>query len=527
MTESQLFLPTGSMETFVVPEHRRGTLRVTARGGRGRRTRWVAGTQGGDGGRISAPIDVGSGATLYVIVGDGAESAEGLGDGVDAVGEAGLGPFLGGEGGDGVHGGAGGGCASEVRGGPDVADRLLVAGGGGGGGDGTVGLGTDCSGGAGGLGRAAGSEAPASTPLKGGGATFAFGGAGGTSITWGTPPGAINGTDGGNGAGGDGGYVGFDAENLFGGSGGGGGFKGGGGGGARTVGSAPVERGPGGGGSSWVADPDAIGVTSDVVNPEGWTGSFVLFEWELCDPPIAAFAVPDPQVGPSPLTVTFDGTGSLASGSATVGAWHWNFGDGAGSSDAIATHTYTEPGTYEVSLTVYDSDECVSDVYTDLVIVTDATPATVGIDGDCIDCLPPVPCSAEITFSGQYESNAVAGYLWRPTFESLNGSTDGSIYLLGPLASSTDGPTLDGYSPPSPFPGGNPLGSLPQAGYAMGQGSVVEGEPYPSATVVGYRFTGPDCGSYNLYFYGRRMEEAGAIEVWVSSDGETWTEVPT
>lgn len=279
------FYATGSAETFVVPGHVPGTLKVWLRGGRGRRTRWVANLEGGPGGTIAGTLDLPKGTSVEVIVGYGAESTSGGGDGETGVGVAGLGPFLGGEGGDGGPGGssnfrpgAGGGAASELR---VSSSRIIVAGGGGGGGDGTVGLGTNARGGAGGHGSADGSttDTPA---IFGKGGTLSAAGASGTSVVWNTPPGKVDGSAGSGGMGGDGGYAGFDANTLIGGGGGGGGYYGGGGGGGRAIGSAPVDQGGGGGGSSW-ADTAVVSDIDDFAtgNPiTGWTGSFVLFEWE-------------------------------------------------------------------------------------------------------------------------------------------------------------------------------------------------------------------------------------------------------
>ena len=56
-------------------------------------------------------------------------------------------------------------------------------------------------------------------------------------------------------------------------------------------------------------------------------------------------------------TMTFDGSGSSAVGSASITNWAWLFGDGQSSSGGASTvsHPYGGPGTYSVRLTVTDS----------------------------------------------------------------------------------------------------------------------------------------------------------------------------
>ncbi|HMC68157.1 MAG TPA: PKD domain-containing protein, partial [Mycobacteriales bacterium] len=72
------------------------------------------------------------------------------------------------------------------------------------------------------------------------------------------------------------------------------------------------------------------------------------------EPPLAAFAVgvATPEAGQS---VAFDGSSSSDSTGAIV-AYAWNLGDGHTASGRTPTHTFAQPGTYTVTLTVTDSD---------------------------------------------------------------------------------------------------------------------------------------------------------------------------
>ena len=63
-------------------------------------------------------------------------------------------------------------------------------------------------------------------------------------------------------------------------------------------------------------------------------------------PPVAAFTG-SPLSGAAPLQVTFsDGSTGSPTG------WSWTFGDGTGSSQQNPSHTYSQPGTYDVTLQV-------------------------------------------------------------------------------------------------------------------------------------------------------------------------------
>lgn len=71
-------------------------------------------------------------------------------------------------------------------------------------------------------------------------------------------------------------------------------------------------------------------------------------------PPTAAFTTsPSPAQGLAPLVVQF--TDASTPGTAAIVAWQWDFGDGNGSSDQNPQHTYTTPGSYQITLTVTDA----------------------------------------------------------------------------------------------------------------------------------------------------------------------------
>lgn len=203
---------------------------IVADGAEGGTSSWPESSPGGKGGQVTATLAVTPGETLVVNVGGqgGSEAQAGVNGG-----------------GSGMDFSGGGGGATDVRrGGTELADRVVVAGGGGGGAQqGPEGPGG--AGGNGGVSATAGGTAPDSGGAGGQPGTAESGGSGGAG--GGPFDSGSAGTLGQGGAGGHG------ADN---GGGGGGGYYGGGGGG----GGGMTGGGGGGGGSSWAA-PSATAVS--------------------------------------------------------------------------------------------------------------------------------------------------------------------------------------------------------------------------------------------------------------------------
>ena len=90
----------------------------------------------------------------------------------------------------------------------------------------------------------------------------------------------------------------------------------------------------------------------------------------------APHAAPVAQIGATAtgLAVAFSSAGSTTSDGATISSRAWTFGDGGTSTVAAPSHTYANPGTYSVTLTVTDSTGAVSPVATKSVTVTRANP---------------------------------------------------------------------------------------------------------------------------------------------------------
>jgi hypothetical protein len=80
--------------------------------------------------------------------------------------------------------------------------------------------------------------------------------------------------------------------------------------------------------------------------PQWWYGMVLIGDGAL-KPILTADFTADPTNGEAPLAVTFT---DLSIGN--IASWRWVFGDGAGSTLRNPAHTYTKPGTYDVTLTV-------------------------------------------------------------------------------------------------------------------------------------------------------------------------------
>jgi PKD repeat protein len=95
------------------------------------------------------------------------------------------------------------------------------------------------------------------------------------------------------------------------------------------------------------------------------------------NPVLTADFSANPTNGLAPLTVTFV---NLTSGGAT--SFLWDFGDGTGSAAASPVHTYTNAGTYSVTLTASAPGATNSITKTNLITVTTVcTPTTAGLVG--------------------------------------------------------------------------------------------------------------------------------------------------
>jgi PKD repeat protein len=91
-------------------------------------------------------------------------------------------------------------------------------------------------------------------------------------------------------------------------------------------------------------------------------------------PPVAKITA-TPPTGDAPLEVQFDPGASDPDGPATALKYSWDFGDGGKDTTAKPAHTYAKAGTYNVTLTVTDSDNMTATAKT-TITVKEAPPPT-------------------------------------------------------------------------------------------------------------------------------------------------------
>lgn len=107
--------------------------------------------------------------------------------------------------------------------------------------------------------------------------------------------------------------------------------------------------------------------------------------------------IPSPTYGCSPMAVNFTNRSTVAN------KFYWDFGDGTiDSTNLEPTHTFTDPGTYTITLKVVDSTTCnIDDIFSRTITVIESATAGFTYKLD--------PCTDEVTFTN---SSMGRNFLW-------------------------------------------------------------------------------------------------------------------
>jgi len=131
-----------------------------------------------------------------------------------------------------------------------------------------------------------------------------------------------------------------------------------------------------------------------------WTNDKDLHEINLTSEGISANFTATPFSGIAPLNVQFSDNSS-----GEITSWSWDFGDGGTSILENPVHTYTDPGTYTVSLTISGDGGESTEIKTDAIEVYGAVEAN--FTSDFTDGIAPLTVNFTDTSTGSYSS-----WLW-------------------------------------------------------------------------------------------------------------------
>ena len=113
------------------------------------------------------------------------------------------------------------------------------------------------------------------------------------------------------------------------------------------------------------------------------------------------------QVACAPATIQF--TDKSTPGQGNLVSWNWNFGDGGSSTGTNPTHSFSQPGYYNVSLTVANSGGCsASNTFVRFVRIVDGIQPNFTFNQVSPACTPPF----DINFNNQTAGPGNLSYSW-------------------------------------------------------------------------------------------------------------------
>ncbi|MFT5477709.1 MAG: PKD repeat protein, partial [Planctomycetota bacterium] len=137
-----------------------------------------------------------------------------------------------------------------------------------------------------------------------------------------------------------------------------------------------------------------------------------------------AVVTTDITQGIAPVTVQFDASTSSDSDGQVVD-WFWDFGDGFGALGSIVSHTFTDPGTYDVRVTVTDDFGARSSSFVTITAQAGAPLiVTQPLDSQTME-------GQDATFSLVAEGVAPVTFQWRRDGAQISGATADTLIVPG------------------------------------------------------------------------------------------------
>lgn len=141
-----------------------------------------------------------------------------------------------------------------------------------------------------------------------------------------------------------------------------------------------------------------------------------------------------------PLSIPF--TDSSSAGDGTISTWQWDFGDGYVSNLQNPVHVYSNPGKFNVSLTIKNSFGCATTLTKQNVITITEIP----IASFSVRPFPACTIPVNVTFNNGSSGSNIASYLWNfgdgQKSSSINPThtyTTSGSYVVSLTVSSTSG----------------------------------------------------------------------------------------
>ena len=122
--------------------------------------------------------------------------------------------------------------------------------------------------------------------------------------------------------------------------------------------------------------------------------------------PQANFTVGPPNYGCVPFSINFTNTSTL--GDAPINSYLWNFGNGNSSTLQNPTTSYTQTGTYNVSLQVIDTNGCKGNITIPNAVIASSKPTVSFTANYTSSCTAPF----NVNFTNQSSGMGTLTYLW-------------------------------------------------------------------------------------------------------------------